>query len=434
MKYAYHNALIACEETSQVNRDLKTEIDHFKSLVKKETTGDVGDFETVKNEHECLEKELVYKNKEIQEILKQNKNYKGEVKSVNAKHEKVTSEMKSIKEEREILETRNKNLSVSLKSAKLELKEAAKRYDADRKQFEREMESLTEYKVKHDVNLRELKKREKKQAQKVKKEMKKAAELEVDKLKKSKVGNNPNDLAEATLCAEAFVLQPDRTSPTMNLAPSCPVATDDHLASSSFLNTMTTTYSCPPMSSMVYTKPLDATDPSCSLEIAPSLSLDPTDSNLIPTSIVETSFTSLVTTSSLDTSSLKASSLVTPSLDTSSIGCSITNSSNILDLYSCESPNLNPWICVTNRNRNDDTSKDANETKAEEKIREKEGQIREKARKLVENKMQTKFKDLEISENLANELEAEFLEDLEETIQEHLEAYKATLKHETNKD
>ena len=49
--------------------------------------------------------------------------------------------------------------------------------------------------------------REKKQAQKVKKEMKKAAELEVDKLKKSKVGNNPNDLAEATLCAEAFVLQ-----------------------------------------------------------------------------------------------------------------------------------------------------------------------------------------------------------------------------------
>ena len=95
---------------------------------------------------------------------------------------------------------------------------------------------------------------------------------------------------------------------------------------------------------------------------------------------------------------------------------------------------MNPWICVTNRNRNDDTSKDANETKAEEKIREKEGQIREKARKLVENKMQTKFKDLEISENIANELEAEFLEDLEETIQEHLEAYKATLKHETNKD
>ena len=48
--------------------------------------------------------------------------------------------------------------------------------------------------------------------------------------------------------------------------------------------------------------------------------------------------------------------------------------------------------------------------------------------------MQTKFKDLEISENLANELEAEFLKDLEETIQEHLEAYKATLKHETNRD
>ena len=111
-----------------------------------------------------------------------------------------------------------------------------------------------------------------------------------------------------------------------------------------------------------------------------------------------------------------------------------------MDLYSCESPNSNPWICVTNRNkidasiRNDDTSIDANEIKAEEKIRGKEGQIREKARKLVKNKMQTKFKDLEISENLANELEAEFLEELEETIQEHLETYKATLKHETNRD
>ena len=98
---------------------------------------------------------------------------------------------------------------------------------------------------------------------------------------------------------------------------------------------------------------------------------------------------------------------------------------------------MNPWICVTNSNkidasiRNDDTSMDANEIKAEEKIREKEGQIREKARKLVENKMQTKFKDLEISENIANELEAEFLEDLEETIQEHLEDYKTTLKQET---
>ena len=59
------------------------------------------------------------------------------------------------------------------------------------------------------------------------------------------------------------------------------------------------------------------------------------------------------------------------------------------------SPNLNPWISVTYRNKidarnqNDDTSVDANVTKAEEKnMRErKNGQIREKARKLVKNKM-----------------------------------------------
>ena len=62
-------------------------------------------------------------------------------------------------------------------------------------------------------------------------------------------------------------------------------------------------------------------------------------------------------------------------------------------------------------------------TKAEEKIR-------EKARKLVKNKVQAKFKGFEMSEKDVNELEVELLEDLEETIQEHLEAYKDTLKHE----
>ena len=44
--------------------------------------------------------------------------------------------------------------------------------------------------------------------------------------------------------------------------------------------------------------------------------------------------------------------------------------------------------------------------------------------------MQTKIKDFDVSENLAYELEAVFLEDLEETILEHLEAYNDTLKHE----
>jgi hypothetical protein len=46
--------------------------------------------------------------------------------------------------------------------------------------------------------------------------------------------------------------------------------------------------------------------------------------------------------------------------------------------------------------------------------------------------MQTKLKDFEVSENLTYELEAVFIEDLEVSIQEHLEAYKDTLKHEHN--
>ena len=116
---------------------------------------------------------------------------------------------------------------------------------------------------------------------------------------------------------------------------------------------------------------------------------------------------------------------INKNLDTSCLDTSLTNSSN-LELNS-EYPNLNHWISVTHRNKigagnsSDDASIDANVTKAEEKIR-------EKARKLVKNKVQAKFKGFEMSEKDVNELEVELLEDLEETIQEELMAYKDTLK------
>ena len=118
--------------------------------------------------------------------------------------------------------------------------------------------------------------------------------------------------------------------------------------------------------------------------------------------------------------------LDTSCLDTSNLGCSLTNSSN-LELSNSEYPNLNPWISVTHRNTigadssRDDASVDAKVTKAEEKFR-------DKARKLVKNKVQAKFKDFEMSEKDVDELEVELLEDLEETIQEQLKAYKDTLK------
>ena len=117
---------------------------------------------------------------------------------------------------------------------------------------------------------------------------------------------------------------------------------------------------------------------------------------------------------------------ITKNLDTSCLDTSLTNSSN-LELNNSEYPNLNPWISVTHRNKigagnsSDDASVDTNVTKAEEKIR-------EKARKLVKNKVQAKFKGFEMSEKDVNELEVELLEDLEETIQEELKAYKDTLK------
>ena len=108
------------------------------------------------------------------------------------------------------------------------------------------------------------------------------------------------------------------------------------------------------------------------------------------------------------------------------------NTSN-LELSNSECPNLSPWISVTHRNKigtgnsSDNASQDANVTKEEEKIR-------EKARKLVKNKVRAKFKDFEMSEKEVDELEVELLEDLEETIQEQLKAYKDTLKCEPAED
>jgi hypothetical protein len=61
-------------------------------------------------------------------------------------------------------------------------------------------------------------------------------------------------------------------------------------------------------------------------------------------------------------------------------------------------------------------------------VTKEEEKIREKARKLVKNKVRAKFKDFEMSEKEVDELEVELLEDLEETIQEQLKAYKDTLK------
>ena len=54
LKYEYQNALVACEETCQDNRDLKSELDHYKSQsFKKETTADVSDFKTVRFNYPC---------------------------------------------------------------------------------------------------------------------------------------------------------------------------------------------------------------------------------------------------------------------------------------------------------------------------------------------------------------------------------------------
>ena len=59
-----------------------------------------------------------------------------------------------------------------------------------------------------------------------------------------------------------------------------------------------------------------------------------------------------------------------------------------------------------------------------------EAKIREKAMMLVKQKLVTKLKDLEVSEEQHIELEKELLEDLEETIQAQLLTYRKFLQND----
>ena len=54
---------------------------------------------------------------------------------------------------------------------------------------------------------------------------------------------------------------------------------------------------------------------------------------------------------------------------------------------------------------------------------EAEVRFRDKARRLVKNKVAAKFTDFDLSMETLSKLEMELLEDLEETIQEELKAY-----------
>ena len=201
------------------NRDLQLEISHLKSTFKKEPSEDVqSGHEAFKIQYEWLEKELALKNTEIQEIVNQNNNYKTEVKCVNAKHDKVKSETKSLKDEKEILETKTKELSVALKSSKMELKESTKRYDCDRKNLEKEIEALMNYKIKHETNTRELKKKQKKLNQKFKKETKKAAEVEIEKMKESRKKMNVNDLDDTVTDAKTEIINNNAKDDTASSA------------------------------------------------------------------------------------------------------------------------------------------------------------------------------------------------------------------------
>ena len=166
----------------KVNVVLEKEMQSLKprlTAIKKENS-DIIEAAKIKT----MEREVIDEtNREVSNLVEQNKNYKLEIKNVNFKHEKINLEIKMIKSEKETLEKDVKNLSVTLKSSKQEVKEITKTFDIERKKFTSEISKLLDYKHNHEKEAREIKKKQKKIMKKERKSSKEVANIEVNKMK-----------------------------------------------------------------------------------------------------------------------------------------------------------------------------------------------------------------------------------------------------------
>ena len=118
LKCKYENAVDDSEEAHHVNKKLDDEIQTLRSTIANQSVkieDEVSDKIWVAD----LEKYLLEKKIQIEDIINQNKNYKIEIRNINFKNEKFIIENRNIKNEKE-------NSSVALRAARKEVKENEK--------------------------------------------------------------------------------------------------------------------------------------------------------------------------------------------------------------------------------------------------------------------------------------------------------------------
>ena len=192
LKADYEDAVDDCEEAHTMKNKLENEIKNLKPvhpIIKEDNSDKDTELKRVKSKLEVMENELTEKIEIVEKNVEQIKNYKIEIKSLNTKNEKLNIEHKCHKSDKENLEKEVSKLSVALKSSKQENKEIVKKNDLERREFQKEIRNLSEYKFKHETEARELKKVQKKIQKKARKETIKVAEIEVKKMRAERESN-----------------------------------------------------------------------------------------------------------------------------------------------------------------------------------------------------------------------------------------------------
>jgi len=225
----YQEALDYSEEVRIDNQNLKTELELKMS---EQNFIGLSDFNALKMKLKKSEEEVNVKSAQIKGIVEQNRNLKIEVSNANNKNEKIKIEIHELKTEKDKCETKVKNLSVALKSAKAESKETNQRFNNERKHLEQKLEVLTSFKIQHEADAKEFKKKQKKLNKKSKRETKEAAKFEVNRMKDCRnqidveQNNNADDLNDTseadTRTTDDSTKDSNDTSRTEPLAQSSP--------------------------------------------------------------------------------------------------------------------------------------------------------------------------------------------------------------------
>ena len=249
LKSDYEYALDDCEKAQNINSNLENKIELLGTKLAETVKAEkVDTIEIIAFKNKCaelafkaeaLEDDIIQKASNIEQVSAQNRNYRNEIKSINAKHEKVVTELKCLKNENENRQKEINSLSVALKSSRKDLKDNKKVNEEKMKELVEENRKLEEFKTKQIAEAREIKKKQKKLKKTQKKEIRKQEE---EKLMEAKINvievlhlDQPNN----TNGNESRSLNPPQPQPTA-LSSSFEISTTSNFFSTMVAHMLTT--------------------------------------------------------------------------------------------------------------------------------------------------------------------------------------------------